>query len=160
MSVSGKACARRRLSLALLLSARDWASLPSLASSRLKDGAAGKPFNLEDPMNNISADIAHKTFAYHPGVLQDLWIWVEASGHSADELKAVTETTIRTCHQAAIVEELPYGKQPLIYALGLGPIQVYYTIEQDIVIRGYCENIPRSYLEEDSSGGIYFDGNW
>lgn len=111
-------------------------------------------------MNNISADIAHKPFLYHPGVLRDLPVWTDMSGHSPDALKAVTESTIRTCHPAAIVEELPYGKAPLIYALGLGTIQVYYSIEQDIVIRGYCENLPRPYRDEDTSGGIYTNGTW
>ena len=111
-------------------------------------------------MNNIPTDIAHKQFDYHPGVLQDLWVWTEMTDLKPDELKAKTESTIRTCHQAALVEELPYGKRPLIYALGLGTIQVYYTIEQDIVIRGYCENIPRDNRDEDTSGGIYTNGNW
>lgn len=111
-------------------------------------------------MNNIPTDIAHKQFDYHPGVLRDLWVWTEMTDISPDELKAVTESTIRTCHQAALVEELPYGKLPLIYALGLGPIQVYYSIEQNIVVRGYCENIPRSYRDEDSSGGVYVNGTW
>ena len=111
-------------------------------------------------MNNIPTDIAHKQFAYHPGVLHDLWVWTEMTDLNPDALKGVTESTIRTCHHAALVEELPYGKQPLIYALGLGTIQVYYTIEQDIVIRGYCENIPRPNRDEDSSGGIYLDGSW
>ena len=111
-------------------------------------------------MNNTPADIANKPFVYHPGVLHDLWVWTEMTGLTHDALKAATESTIRTCHQAAIVEELPYGKQALIYALGLGPIQVYYSIEQDIVIRGYCENIPRDNRDEDTSGGIYTNGNW
>lgn len=111
-------------------------------------------------MNNTPVDIANKPFVYHPGVLRDLWVWTDMTGLNPEALKAVTESTIRKCHQAAVVEELPYGKQPLIYALGLGPIQVYYTIEQDIVIRGYCENIPRPYRDEDSSGGIYLNGTW
>ena len=111
-------------------------------------------------MNNISTDITHKELAYHPGVLRDLWVWTEMTGLKPDELKGLTESTIRSCHQAAVVEELPYGKMPLIYSLGLGPIQVYYSIEQNIVIRGYCENIPRPNRDEDSSGGIYLDGAW
>lgn len=111
-------------------------------------------------MNNISTDITHKELAYHPGVLRDLWVWTEMTGLNPDALKAMTESTIRTSHQAALVEELPYGKIPLIYALGLGPIQVYYSIEQDIVIRGYCENLPRPYRDDESSGAIFIDGPW
>lgn len=111
-------------------------------------------------MNNTPADIANKPFVYHPGVLRDLWVWTEITDLNPDALKGLTESTIRTCHQAALVEELPYGKQPLIYALGLGKIQVYYTIEQDIVVRGYCENTPRPDRDEDSSGGIYLEGAW
>ena len=111
-------------------------------------------------MNNTPADIANKPFSYHEGVLRDLWIWTTASLRTPDELKAMTESIILTCHQAALVEELPYGTRPVIYSLGLGLIQVFYSIENDIVIRGYSENLPRHRIDEDSSGGIYANGTW
>lgn len=111
-------------------------------------------------MNNISTDVAQKTIAYHPGVVNNFWIWTEAARCSPDELKALTESSIRTCHQAALIEELPHEQVPLVYALGLGQIRVYYSIENEIVIRGYSENIPRHYLDEESAGGFYSNGSW
>lgn len=111
-------------------------------------------------MNNIPADITSKPFTYHKGVLNDLWIWTQALQRTPEELRGLTESTIRTCYQAALVEELPYGRHPTIYKLGLGPLQVFYSIENDIVIRGYSENLPRHHMEEDSSGGFYVNGTW
>ncbi|WP_442483362.1 hypothetical protein [Aeoliella sp. SH292] len=111
-------------------------------------------------MNNLLANITNKTFAYHDGVLAELCFWTDTSGLNADELKALTESTIRSCHQAAIVEELPYGRQPLIYSLGIGLIKVYYSVEEHVVVRGYCENLPTQHLHEDSLGGIYSTGTW
>jgi hypothetical protein len=94
----------------------------------------------------------------HPIVYElgggDHEFWADAVGCTPIELRDATESLIRTCHHAAILESKAVAPFPEVYRLGLGCLVVFYTVEREaIVVRGYGENIPRHQCDETMSGG-------
>lgn len=87
--------------------------------------------------------------------------WATTIGVTPARLKRATEALIRNSHHAAVLQSKAIGRQPEIYLLGLGSLQVIYTVESDaVVVRGYSANWPDWQTTEDMEGGYNTDARW
>lgn len=99
---------------------------------------------------------------YYPGMLQyDIGFWAGRVGWSPSRLQRATESVIRKCHHAAVLESRAVHLRPEVYELGIGPLIVMYTVEPEaVVVRGYAPNLPRHDVEEEISGGYSGEVTW
>lgn len=102
-----------------------------------------------------------KPIVYHIALGRSFDGWAEGCGMQADELRTASEQAILTRHHEAEITHESHrarGKQPDIWELSLGNVNVVYSIEPHaVVIRGYCwEPDPAT----DDGGGFYHDLDW
>jgi hypothetical protein len=110
-------------------------------------------------LDQLEPNIASRTILYHPGVSDSFDGWAKACGIRPDTLRRRTEFGIRNRHHQAVPEDPRYRYRPAscdVFRLGLGKIEVYYSIEQyGVLVRGYGWDITHEPLDERDGGGYF-----
>ena len=110
--------------------------------------------------NKLPTD-PRKPIVFHPVLNDQFADWAAACNWHPRLLRKATEKAIRTRHQEATIKHESHrakGRQPDIWTLSLGSVEVIYTVQPHaVVIRGYGWDLHREPLDDFDGGGHYPD---
>ena len=106
-----------------------------------------------------------KVIQYHSVLNDGFFADLEkVTGWSPQRLREATEEAITTRHHEAFFEhesDKARGNRPDVFSLRIDSVQVFYTVQQDIVmVRGYGWKLNREPLDDMDGGGFYCDNDW
>ena len=105
-----------------------------------------------------------KPITYHWILADSFDAWAAECGWESNRLRRASEKAIRSRHHEARIEHEAHrarGRQPDIWTLSLGLVNVIYTIEPEAtVIRGYKWELDREPLDDFDGGGCYTEFTW